>query len=110
LPSTVKTIEGYAFFLCTNLASIGNNYNNIETIGNWAFSCGSHTSVGGLEPPSMSKLVMTGLPEKLTKLGEASFFGCSKITGERIPDGVTSIPSFTFVRCSSLNIADFNNV
>lgn len=43
------------------------------------------------------------LPKSLTKLGNGVFYYCKELSGEVvIPDGITTIPMYTFCQCNSL--------
>ena len=61
---------------------------NITTIGDWAFSGCSLTSIT--------------IPDSVTEIGDSAFFGCNSLTSITIPDSVTTIGDYAFQYCSSL--------
>ena len=42
------------------------------------------------------------LPESLTAIGEAAFFGCTALREIALPAGLTTVESYTFYQCLSL--------
>jgi len=88
IPSSVKTIEGDAFAICTNLVSITipNSVNNIEQ---GAFqACISLTSLA--------------IPNGVTYIPDEAFTDCASLTNIVIPNGVISIGPYAFTGCNSL--------
>ena len=61
---------------------------NVTSIGDWAFSRCSLTSIT--------------IPDSVTSIGIYAFEGCSSLTSVTIPDSVTSIGVCAFSGCSSL--------
>ncbi|MBQ6018379.1 MAG: leucine-rich repeat protein [Clostridiales bacterium] len=93
LPSGLKEISSNCFADCTNLKSIVLP-DTLEVIGNYAFS--------------NSGLVSVTIPAKVV-LGEDAFSGCEKLQSVTFAEGITSIPNYAFVGCTSLktvNIPD----
>lgn len=89
LPSSVTTIENYAFYECSALESVdfGNN-SKLETIGNYAFAgCNSLPNVS--------------LPNGVSEIGEGAFSNCSSLKSIKIPDGITALKAGTFSGCTS---------
>lgn len=84
----VTSIGEYAFYDCSNLASI-TLPESLTSIGEHAFSfCSSLTSIV--------------IPEGVTSIGENAFTSCSSLASIVIPDGVTTIEYYTFGSCSGL--------
>ena len=111
IPNSVKSIGNSAFERCKNLTSI-TIPNSVTSIGNDAFS-------------SCSNLTDVIIPNSVTSFGSRVFIGTQWLENQRqnsslvivnnilidgsdasgeviIPDGVTSIGSFSFSFCSSL--------
>jgi len=82
LPSSVTSIDSYAFQACTSLLTF-NVPSSVTTICAWAFwSCSSLTSVN--------------IPSSVTTIGEYAFWSCSSLSSVDIPSSVTSIGSDAF--------------
>lgn len=124
LPSTVKTIDEYAFYSCVWLSSV--NLNNVETINTSAFekcfrltslsmdrvktigsSAFSNTELASISLPNTqtigsyafqnTKLVSISLPNTQT-IGSGAFAGCSQLETVSIPMA-NSLGSNTFKSC-----------
>ncbi|MBQ2026634.1 MAG: leucine-rich repeat domain-containing protein, partial [Alistipes sp.] len=63
---------------------------NVTSIGVWAFSRCSLTSIT--------------IPDSVTSIGDYAFYGCSSLTNITIPDSITSIGGSAFSECSSLKV------
>ena len=88
IPEGVTSLGSYAFYYCTDLASI-TIPEGVTSIGSGAFSsCTSLTSIT--------------IPEGVTSIGSSAFSGCSGLTSITIPEGVTSIGTSAFSSCTSL--------
>lgn len=94
LPSTLKTIEAYAFGSSSN-SSQGTSVTSVvlpadlETLGEGAFArCPNLTSVK--------------IESATSQIGANAFSGCAKLTDVTIPDGTESLPNGIFADCSSL--------
>ena len=46
------------------------------------------------------------IPESISKIGTAAFYGCASLTNIEIPESVTEIGERAFTRCSSLSSID----
>ena len=88
LPSSVTSIDAYAFQGCSGLTSL--------TLPS------SVTSVGGSAFEGCSGLINLTLPSSVTSIGKWAFEGCSGLTCLTIPSGVTSIGDYAFRGCSGL--------
>ena len=90
IPSSVTSISEYAFSGCTSLASIAIP-NSMASIGNSAFSgCTSLTSIT--------------IPNSMTSISEYAFSGCTSLASITIPNSVTSIGEYAFRNCKSLTV------
>ena len=118
LPSSVKSIETYAFKECSNLTSVvfGDNF-QLTYIGDGAFS--DCTSLTSIELPNSvtyigidafhgcSSLTSIELPNSVTEMGNGAFGGCSSLTSIEIPNSVTEMGDYTFEGCSNLKTVTF---
>ena len=88
IPTSVTTIERYAFAYCSNLTSVIIP-TSVTTIERYAFAhCSNLTSVI--------------IPDSVTKLEAFAFHACWDLTSVVIGDGVTTIDSCAFSLCESL--------
>jgi hypothetical protein len=90
---SVTSIGNTAFWLCTNLTSIGIP-DSVTSIGWWAFR-------------DCSSLTRITIPDGVTSIGILAFSRCTSLTGITIPDSVTSIGRKAFRDCSSLTAVTF---
>ena len=113
IPSSVTSIEDYAFTSCSNLASI-TIPSSVTSIGSTAFyRCSSLetinfednsmlTSIGSSAFGDCRNLISIAIPESVTSIGNSAFSNCSSLTSITIPSFVASIGSSAFKNCSSL--------
>ena len=88
IPHDVTSIGDYAFYGCTELASI-NIPGSVSSIGNSAFyGCSGLTSVS--------------ISEGVKSLGSSAFSGCKLLTSVVIPSTVTSMGTSCFGSCVGL--------
>lgn len=84
----VKTIKGWAFYLCGDLQSI-------------VISEGA-TSIDVCAFQYCRKLKSVTISNSVTSIGENAFYGCLSLTDVIIPDSVTLMSDFIFQDCNSL--------
>ena len=90
IPSSVNSIEEYAFWGCSSLTSI-NIPITVTSIGRCTFyKCSSLTSIN--------------IPSSVTSIGQSAFMGCSALTSINIPNSVTSIENGAFSNCDALKV------
>ena len=88
IPSTVTSIEEYAFERCKGFTSI-TIPDNVTTIGQYAFS-------------SCTVLKNIIISNSVEHISYGAFSGCYALTSVTIPDSVTSIDGRSFDFCESL--------
>ena len=94
IPDSVTSIEENAFLGCNFLQTF---------YGKFASEDNRCLIVDGVlksfAPAGITEYV---IPDSVTSIGKAAFFGCKSLTSITIPDGVTSIGEMAFFGCSSL--------
>lgn len=110
IPSTVRTIGGYAFADCSALTGV-TIPSSVTSIGESAFANtglteavipNSVTSVGDLafcNIPSMKSLRVAG---SVRTIGRDAFWACSGLTSVYIANGVATLGESAFSECSAL--------
>ena len=98
IPISVTSIGNLAFGDCTGLTSIavepGNTtYNSCEN-SNAIIETSTNTLIAGCKN--------TVIPNSVTSIGKAAFFGCTGLTSITIPNSVTSIGDYAFDGCTGL--------
>jgi len=89
IPSSVTTIDGYAFYGCTGLIN-ATIPDSVTSIGDSAFS-------------GCAKLTFIIIPDAVTSIGSSAFSGCTGLTSALILSStITTIESNTFSGCISL--------
>ena len=111
IPSTLTTIDSYAFNLCSSLKSF-TIPNNVTTIGTAAFSgCTALetivipdkvTSMGNNAFQGCKALKNITIGKGLTELSYQMFDGCTALTKVVVPDNITKIKTFAFYNCTAL--------
>jgi hypothetical protein len=88
IPSSVTSIEGWAFGGCTSLASV-TIPDSVTSIGYGAFY-------------GCTSLVSVTIPNGVTSIGYNTFSNCTSLASIAIPDSVTIIEGWSFQDCTSL--------
>ena len=100
LPVSLTTVESWAFISCYNLDVV-----HIPDIAAWCatslywsspFTYYAHLY---LDDKEVTNLV---IPEGITSIGSFTFYGCNHLTSVTIPDGVTNIGEYAFFECSGI--------
>ena len=94
LPSTVTTIENYAF--------CGNDFESVK-LPEKALNLGEEVFA------SCYSLKKVTLPSKLTKIPKSFFSGCKKLKEIKLPAKVKSIGEGAFLGCKKLSKVTFNS-
>ncbi len=120
IPSSITSIDTFAFYGCNNLENIIINNNAIydsrdncnaiiETATNTLLiGCkntkipSSVTSINTSAFYECSSLTSIEIPNSVTIIRGSAFRGCSSLTSIEIPNSVTSIGTHAFYKCSSL--------
>ena len=100
----VTSIWETAFDDCSSLTSIvvaeGNTVYDSREQCNAIIHTATNTLISGCQN--------TIIPESVTSIGEAAFYGCDSLTSIVIGNGVTSIGEAAFMGCDSLKSITFN--
>ena len=109
IPSSVTNIGEKAFMQCTSLKEV-----HIFDIAAWCridFKKGDDGLLGYSSNPlcNAHDLYVNGkivydlvIPDGVSSIGEAAFFGCTSLVSIKIPDTVTNIGENAFGKCESL--------
>ena len=133
IPNSVTSIGAYAFYYCDALTSI-TIPNSVTSIGYYAFyNCYSLTKTnytgdiagwcnikfgsGSANPMFCShnfyindqEIKDLVIPNSVTSIGGAAFYGCSSLTSVTIPNSVTSIGGAAFYECFALTSVTIPN-
>jgi hypothetical protein len=106
---SVTSIGKNAFYGCTSLERV-----NITDLASW---CNIHYPNSYSNPTRYAhhlflddkEITDLEIPEKVTTIEFASYFGCSELTSLTIPSTVTSIRKSAFADCCGLNSLKFND-
>lgn len=117
-PSSVKTIDSYAFYNCPKLTTTY-DLSNINSIGSYAFfGCESitdldiSTNVSIINDHTFAGISAESiiLPESIIAVNDSAFADCKKLKNITLPDinkensrsGVVTIGSYAFANCTAL--------
>lgn len=95
IPSSVRTIDAYAFQNCSNLSSI-QIPNGVTSIGASAFQ-------------GCSSLVVVSIGNGVSKIGDRAFYNCTGIISLTIGTSVDTIGSYAFYNCYGLQTLSLPN-
>ena len=110
LSDNITEIQRSAFYDCTSLTLTALPA-NLQTIGSWAFgNCEAFTtltlpttltSIGSdaFRGSGLTAITFTAVP---TTFGVDVFYDCDKLALVNLPDGLTSLPGYTFGNCPLL--------
>lgn len=108
--NSVKTIDDYAFYNCSNLSSVVFP-NGLTSIGRYAFSNSrlrnitipdSVTSIGDEAFANCAYLIRATIGNGVTAIGDRTFYNCPNLSNVRIGDSVASICESAFSGCTKL--------
>ena len=111
LGDSVTIISAYDFKGCSNLTSVTIG-SGVTSIGDEAFrDCAALTSVNLDRIAKIpqccfsgcTSLISTPIPNTVTRIGPAAFSGCSNLANVIIPDAVDSIEDAAFYNCGHLD-------
>ena len=112
LPDGLKTVGGYTFQGCTNLA-LKYLPDGLETVGESAFrDCPNIyfgrlpwglSSIGASAFSGCENLILSEIPAKVSVIEPETFYGCSKgLKSLSLPSGLDSVGEGAFQGCSNL--------
>ena len=112
IPNSVKNIDPYAFYQCSELTSVTIPNSVTSSIGAYAFfGCtglssvtigNSVTSIGDYAFHSCTGLTSVTIGNSVTSIGYMAFYKCRGLTSVTIPNSVTSIGAYAFAGCTGL--------
>ena len=133
IPNSVTSIGESTFYKCSGLTSV-TIPNSVTSIGNEAFDgcdglkkvivkdiaawCGIKFSTTGSNPllyahhlysDEDTEITNLIIPNSVTSIGDAAFYGCKSLISVTIPNSVTSIGSWAFYGCSRLTSVTIPN-
>lgn len=117
IPSSVITIDDYAFKDCTGIQSSLVISSSLDTIGNYAFFNCTHLS-GGLVIPNTLRTFghhvfsgcesITSITVDVPIIQTESFFQCRSVTEVTIGLNVVEFKNGAFAKCPQINTVNFN--
>lgn len=104
IPDSVTSTGDYAFYGCTSLTSV--YITDIEAWLNISFEGSTSTSTPCCYGADLywndEKLTTLVIPDSVTSISSYAFYGCHSLESITIPEGVTSIDDWAFGCCSNL--------
>jgi hypothetical protein len=100
IPESVVTIQGTPFLGCTSLANISVNSNNPNYSSQDGVLFNKNKSQIFVHP--VGKSGAYAIPNSVTTIRAAAFYGCLSLTNISIPSSVTYIQDKAFYGCTSL--------
>ena len=109
IPDSVTSIGSYAFFGCTGLTSV--HITDIAAWCNIAFSISYSNPLSYAHNLYLNGVPVTNLviPDGVTSIGSYAFRRCTGLTSVTIPDSVTSIGGYAFYNCTGLTSVTIGN-
>ena len=133
IPNSVTSIGSSAFYECTGLTSVSIP-NSVTSIGRYAFErctglkkvvvedlaawCGISFDSSYSNPlyyahhlydKNDNEITDLVIPNSVTSIGYAAFYGCTGLTSVNIPNSVTSIGYYAFSGCTGLTSVNIPN-
>ena len=108
IPNSVTTIGELAFASCTSLASISVASDNPNYIGIDGVLFNKDKTMIVVYPEGKDGSEYT-IPNSVTTIGEWAFVRCSSLASIDIPNSVTTIGKYAFAYCTSLASIDIPN-
>lgn len=105
LPATVENLNAYAFKNCTSLKELVVKGDKYVTEGSFLYTADKKTLVLCL--PSYEGTV--SVADGVETIGDAAFYGASKVTEVKLPSTVKTIGADAFNSCSSLKTIEIPN-
>ena len=108
LPTSLKTIDNYAFQNCTKLL----NLSTVANIGNYVFKgCSAlqnvtiqegATSIGQYAFQGLTALKTVTIEGSVTTINQYTFTGCTALQSISLPESLNSIATYAFNGCTAL--------
>ncbi len=119
IPSTVNTINDYAFYGCSSITSVSLP-NSITSIGVFAFDgCTSLSSpitiptgvkvVSNYAFANCSAITSVTIPEGVEEIGKDAFSSCTSLKEQILPSSIKKLGERCFSNCRSLNNINIPN-
>ena len=115
LGNGITGIGNYAFYKCSNLATVTlPEDGKLTTIGNYAFSGDVHTYTGetGTVTSNSPKIENIDIPASVTSIGNSAFAACIELETVRFApsSNCTNIGASAFINCYDLQTVDLSGI